>query len=365
MYILYSVYFQLQMELCGKIWYSIGNSRGGVILLLSIWQRRSLTALPRNFQKVILEDMKEKGIWTWGHVIYDYRGFFRNMKTLGLNKITVWNDYAPVNAKEILEEAHRNGIKVIWGFSWGWDTDCCRVLTDFGREKVSAIKNSVLKTFAAQYSEIAADGIYFQTFTELSNREINGVKIADAAVALVNETAGELLLQNPELNIEFGLHASGVTEDLDIIAKTDKRVRIVWEDLGAFPFAYKPTDTAHFRETLLLTQKVLQLRGSDEKCGFIIKGMTTLDWPSFVHAEQPLVIGESSRAFIEKRQREKDALWEELAEGWRSSLVYAQKTFDLLKSYGNDISVQALIEDGMFENEIKEPPKLFSQLCNT
>ena len=29
----------------------------------------------------------------------------------------------------------------------------------------------------------------------------------------------------------------------------------------------------------------------------------------------------------------------------------------------NGISVQALIEDGMFENEIKEPPIIFSKLC--
>lgn len=311
-----------------------------------------------------MNNITGKGIWTWGHVIYDYRNFFKNMKELGMNKITIWNDFAPINSKEILEEAHKNGIKVIWGFSWGWDTDCQHAITDISRERLLTIKDNVLKTFFEQYREISVDGIYFQTFTELDKREINGIRIADAVVELVNLTAEELLLQNPRLNIEFGLHASGVKEDLDIIAKTDKRVRIIWEDLGAFPFAYKPTETDDFNETLLLMQKVMQLRGNDEKCGFIVKGMTTLDWSSFVHSEKPLVIGESSREFIEKRQLEKNAVWEELTEGWHNSLIYAQKTFEMLKSFNNEISVQALIEDGMFENEIKEPPEIFSKLCN-
>lgn len=311
-----------------------------------------------------MNNISEKGIWTWGHVIYDYRKFFENMKELGMNKITIWNDYAPVNSKDILEEAHRNGIRVIWGFSWGWDTDCQNAITDISAERLLSIKENVLKTFNGQYKEISVDGIYFQTFTELDKREINGIRIADAVVELVNSTAGELMLQNPQLNIEFGLHAMGVKEDLDIIAKTDKRVRIVWEDLGAFPFAYKPTETDNFNETLSLVRKVVQLRGSDEKCGFIVKGMTTLDWSSFVHAERPLIIGTGSREFIEKRQLEKNAAWEELTEGWNHSFVYAQKTFELLKASDNEISVQALIEDGMFENEIKEPPRLFSKLCN-
>jgi phosphosulfolactate synthase (CoM biosynthesis protein A) len=57
--------------------------------------------------------VSESGIWTWGHVIYDYRGFLKNMRSLGMNKITIWNDYAPINASEIVEKARKNGIRVI------------------------------------------------------------------------------------------------------------------------------------------------------------------------------------------------------------------------------------------------------------
>lgn len=307
--------------------------------------------------------MKETGIWTWGHVIYDYRGFFRNMKSLGMNKITIWNDFAPLNAREIIDEAHRNGIKVVWGFAWGWDTDCRSIAAGLGEERLREIKGSVLNVFCGQYRDIAADGIYFQSFTEMEKREINGKSIAEFVVELVNSTADELFKSEPELNIEFGLHATSVKDDLAAIARTDGRIRIIWEDLGAFPFAYDPFDIKNYDETYALAEKVINLRGSGEKCGFITKGMTTLDWSAFKHAAEPLAIGESSREFIEKRQLEKNALWDERTEGWRLNIDYARKMFDLFKSSGSVVSVQALIEDGMFENEIKEPAVMFSKLC--
>lgn len=37
--------------------------------------------------------------------------------------------------------------------------------------------------------------------------------------------------------------------------------------------------------------------------------------------------------------------------------------FNLFKAFDKVVSVQALIEDGMFENEIIEPPLMFSRLC--
>lgn len=57
--------------------------------------------------------ISKSGIWTWGQVIYDYRGFLKNMRSLGMNKITIWNDYAPINASEIVEKVRKNGIRVI------------------------------------------------------------------------------------------------------------------------------------------------------------------------------------------------------------------------------------------------------------
>lgn len=93
--------------------------------------------------------------------------------------------------------------------------------------------------------------------------------------------------------------------------------------------------------------------------------MTKLDWSTFKHASGPLVIGESDREFIEKRQLEKAPLWQNITEGRQKNKGCAEKMFDLFKSSKNVVSVQSLTEDGMFENEIKEPVILFSKTCNS
>ena len=60
--------------------------------------------------------VKDRGIWTWGHVIYDYRGFIDNMVMLKMNTLIMWNDFVPINGKEIVDYAHACGVKIIWGF---------------------------------------------------------------------------------------------------------------------------------------------------------------------------------------------------------------------------------------------------------
>ena len=43
-----------------------------------------------------------RAIWTWGHRIYDYRGFFDNMARLRLNEAVIWNDRCPINAEDVV-----------------------------------------------------------------------------------------------------------------------------------------------------------------------------------------------------------------------------------------------------------------------
>ena len=56
--------------------------------------------------------VSERGLWTWGHVIYDYRGYLDNMMRLKMNSVIIWNDFLPTNAKEVIEYAHERNIKV-------------------------------------------------------------------------------------------------------------------------------------------------------------------------------------------------------------------------------------------------------------
>ncbi len=305
-------------------------------------------------------EIKDRGIWTWGHVIYDYRSFFRNMSLLQLNRIVIWNDILPLNAEEVLAEAHRYGIKVVWGFSWGWMDKCGENVRDIGDRRITTLKKSILSEFE-EYRSICADGIYFQSFTETDLSEVGGISIAETVVGLVNSVSAEIFSRMPNIEIEFGLHATSVKKSLDIIAKTDPRVRIVWEDCGAFPFDYDPNNTDGFDETYEFTKKLITLRGRDEKCGFVIKGMTKLDWSTFEYHTEPYEISTASPEFIKNRAKEKEPLWNYIEDGWNRNSEYARKILELAAS-NEKTSVHALIEDGMFEYEIKKPARLFSQM---
>lgn len=306
--------------------------------------------------------IRNKGIWTWGHVIYDYHAFFKNMAALGLNRIVIWNDIRPLNAKAVFEEAHRYGIKLIWGFSWGWTDKCGENTKDIGTARINALKAEILKEFD-NYRDICADGIYFQSFTETDSEEVNGINIAEAAVELVNSTAAEIFEIFPDIELEFGLHATSVKHSLEKIAKTDKRIRIVWEDCGAFPFDYDSHCIAGFDETREFIRKILFLRGKDEKCGFVFKGMTKLDWSSFEYHTRAYEIGNFSEEFIEARAKEKEPLWEYVTDGWIKNIAYAEEMLRIV-SQNKNTTVDELIEDGMFEYEIKQPPVMFAKAAD-
>jgi len=50
------------------------------------------------FAKKSAPRIEYRGLWTWGHVVYDYRGYIQNMSKCKLNSLILWNDFAPVNA---------------------------------------------------------------------------------------------------------------------------------------------------------------------------------------------------------------------------------------------------------------------------
>ena len=50
--------------------------------------------------------IKTRSVFTWGHPINDYRDYIENMARLKLNQLIIWNDYAPLNAEDIVAYAH-------------------------------------------------------------------------------------------------------------------------------------------------------------------------------------------------------------------------------------------------------------------
>ncbi len=303
--------------------------------------------------------IKNRGIWTWGHVIYDYRSFIDNMVRLKMNSVVIWNDFVPVNAKEIVEYAHTSGIKVIWGYSWFWDTDCSKI-------DINAVCDGIddlLKQYEEEYLPVGGDGIYFQTFTETDTEKVNGFLIADAATKFVNKASAKFLEKYPELELQFGLHAASVKNKLKYIKKVDSRVRIVWENCGAFPFTYIPSITDGFDETMRFIGEITSLRGFDDRFGIVTKGLTNLDWSKFEHAAGPMHIGTSSKQMRKKRTSEKTKIWRYLQSCWMTNAGYVRDTIKLTADKKDgDMFALALIEDGMFEEKIMFPTALCAEL---
>ena len=307
--------------------------------------------------------IRRRAIWTWGHVIYDYRGFFENMARLRLNEIVIWNDVAPLNAKDVVDYAHSLNIKVIWGFAWGWDTSCKNVLDQYDDQFVGKVKKQVLKTYEREYRNTGADGIYFQTVTEHNVAEIQGKPVAQLVTELVNEIAGTLLERKPDLHIQFGLHATSVKNKLEYIKNVDKRIYIVWEDCGSFPFEYYADKTDDFESTLKFTENTLVLRGNDEKWGAVLKGMLKLDWRKFEHFSAPYILGERTDGYIKQRQAQKDRIWKLQQASWLKNADYVRRIIEAVGKYGKeDAVVQGLVEDAMLENRIAFPVALLAEM---
>lgn len=303
--------------------------------------------------------VRERGIWTWGHVIYDYRGFIDNMVKLKMNSIIIWNDHIPFNMSEIIDYAHSSAVSVILGYSWGWDQRC----KELSLSSLDNKSGEIFEKFEREYKDLPIDGIYFQTITELEEEYIEGVLVADAVTDFVNKTAALFYEKYPDLLIEFGLHATSVKNRLDFITKVDKRLRIVWEDFGAMPFAYNATDIRNFEETKELCVKCSTLRGECDNFGVVTKSVCCLDWKAFVHPSGPQNIGVSTKALKQSRMKRKERVLRSATAGWILNGDKALETVSaLVSAKGGDFSANALVEDGVFGERIPYSVALFAEI---
>ncbi len=318
------------------------------------------------FHKVFNEPIKEyhyatkprinyRGLWTWGYCIYDYKKYIDNMVKLKMNTLIIWNDFVPVNYQEVIDYAHDNGLYVFFGFPWGWGANQDAIVELF--EKRALLQQQIIDVYNENYRDLNIDGIYFQTYTELKVEEVGGVTIANAAVDLVNSTAGEIFEKQPDLKILFGLHATSVKTKLDVIKNVDKRVSIVWEDCGAFPYEYLPNNIDGFDETMELTDKIRDLR--DAEFGVVLKGFTYLDWFRFEHQTGEFILGRNNAEFIKNRAEGMKQVWKWIQGYW---IQNADKVQETMRHFNDKTMVTALLEDGCFENGIPYPAAIFGEL---
>lgn len=223
-----------------------------------------------------------RSLFTWGHVVDDYRLFFHEMARLKLNRVILWNDYPPLNAKDVVDYAHSWGIEVFWGFPWGWDTDC----RESGKVDQTKLAATVLDDWRRNWKDLPGDGVYFQTFTETTSEKIEGETVAARAVKLVNKVAGTMLAEKPSQRIVFGLHAMSVKDDLATIAKVDRRLEILWENCGGFPHQWCQETTAEADAAFV--DKIL---ATTHNAAFALKCQLLQDWDHWEHQAGPFLLG--------------------------------------------------------------------------
>ena len=296
----------------------------------------------------------ERGIWLWGFTIGDYRRFIENMASLKFNMLTIWNDSLPVNIADVIDYAHKYGIRVYLGFAWGWDV--VRP-TDIGDAVVETLSDKIVSQYEREYAHLSCDGIYFQTFTEQGEDTINGILVADAAVKLVNMTASRILDAHPSLKIQFGLHATSVDTHLDVIAKVDPRIAIIWEDCGAFPFAYLNEPRPPFDKTLAFTKSLIGLNGG--AFGAVLKGVICLNWMSFRHLSGSYMLGTDANAYVDKRVDDKREIFRYVQAYW---LRHGREVLDMIRVFPKESNITCLVEDGGFEHFINLPTALYAAM---
>lgn len=318
-----------------------------------------------DFQITDFPRIENRGLWTWGYVIYDYRRFIENMSRLKMNMLTIWNDCPPQNIADIIDYAHAHGVKIILGFHWGWGMDF-----DLARQSDRRqIKEMVLREYAQNYRHLNIDGIYFQTLTEHRELEIGGRSVAAVVCEMVNDISRELFRENPDLAIQFGLHATSIRERYRDLATLDPRVVIVWEDAGTLPYAYKPEltnpnlpeDWRTFEETLAYSQELACFR-KNTPFALVPKGWTCIDWDTEFEHHRDFILGEWNSQSIRRRLNTRQSHWDRVNMHW---LRYFPKGIEFYREILNckpaSMIVTGLIEDGMFEARIQSSVALFAE----
>ena len=305
-------------------------------------------------------DHKTRSVFTWGHSINDYRAYLDNMARLKLNELVLWNDYIPLNIRDIIDYAHAYGIRVILGYSWGWK-EIGNKTAEITDESIAKVKELAVREYRDNYASVGCDGIYFQSFTERKEESVGGKLISRMVVDMVNEVAGQIWEITPNLRIIFGLHATSVRNRLDEIARVDERMEILWEDCGEFPYSYTSyvKNEEAYKETLEFTKKILALRGG-VGVGLVFKGVMMLDWSKFINQRGPYIMGENAPSVAAHDKRIRANAWREYAADWMQS---GERALEMLRYIGEHKTGEVnMCIAGTFDGGIYLPEALCAQM---
>ncbi len=302
----------------------------------------------------------ERGLWSWGYVIYDYQRFLDNMARLRLNRLTIWNDVPPVNCREVIAYAHSRGVRLCLGFPWGWGMDY-NLADPADRQK---IQDQVVEHYVRHIQPQEPDGIYFQTLTEHHQLELGGRSVAALTCELVNRTAAALSSSR--------LAWTSASDCMPL--RSARTTASFWTWTRASPLSGKmpgrcpsPTfpaleqDGISFDETLAYACELASFR-QGTTFAMIAKGWTTLDWPHEFEHHETYSLGLHGRGYTRRRLELIRPRWERVNALWLQHFRQAQSFYQaLLQASTSKLSVLGLVEDGLFEEAIRPSVALFAE----
>lgn len=233
-----------------------------------------------------------RSVFSWGHVQDDYEETFKAMAAARFNRAILWNDQFVVNAKDVVACAHDWGVKVYWGFSWGWTLSGKDGPVDF--EKLA---DEVVSEWRAKWKPMGGDGIYFQSFTETEKKTIGGKNIPEAVVTFVNAVTKRIRAENPDLDIVFGLHSNSMRYPgaEEALRQVDPTLEILWENCGGFPYWEAHGEVV--KPDVEFNDRILALTG---KVGLAWKAQLRIDWSHFVSPAGPFLLGRAGRRVLDR-----------------------------------------------------------------
>lgn len=296
---------------------------------------------------------KVRSVFFWGHTVDDYEKRFENLARLKFNEVIIWNEYPPVNARDVVECAHSWGIAVIWGYSWGWSTDC----TKFDVATLTKLSDDIVDEWRNVWKPLGGDGIYFQSFTETHNSMLGDKPIAEIVTDFVNKTCAKILNESPNERIEFGLHATSVWDYMDYIAKVDNRLEIIWEDCGGFPYKtvlpYDKEGTTKFTAAMIAQNRPM---------GLVFKCQAMLDWSRnrFNHQPGPYILGRAGDVVLKQDVEMLEQIWRHYTAQWRERGEYAYELAKFIHREGKGKVTMNLV--GNLVGDIHFPTALCSEI---
>ena len=297
-----------------------------------------------------------RGIWTWGGRIYNYEKFLDQMARWKMNLLVAWHSQVPKNAVALSDYAATRGIKVVWGYSWGWPGGPAGRLDWNNPESIAKHEEIAVETFRREYAPLKPFGIYFQSNTESGSAKNR----LDKLVPFINETADRLLKKYPDLFVSAGLHYTSFAESLGPVDQIDPRLNIMWEDLPGCPFSYDPSTTSAdgferaavwtldpktipADENINILKKLMSLRKEKEDIGFVLKG-----FHNRCFGGDPQKI--EDQTVLENMANERASVWRSREAGWRQNLGDGLDVLQaLVASKARRKIVTLLVEDGLWE----------------